>query len=148
MSDPTWPFSFVDAVRYGDLDANGHLNNVVFLQLFEDARIAYLRSLNDALDVVTPQAGTGMIFAEAHLHYRAPAFYPEQIRTHVRPDVLRRSSIRVAFRMTSEADGRLLAEGWGTMVGYDYDAGRATPLHPDLRDRLLADGATPEDPDA
>ncbi len=29
-------------VRWGDMDALGHVNNIVFLQYFETARIAYL----------------------------------------------------------------------------------------------------------
>ena len=40
-----WPFSFVDRVRFGDLDAMRHLNNVEFLRFFETARIAYITEL-------------------------------------------------------------------------------------------------------
>jgi acyl-CoA thioester hydrolase len=136
-----WPFSMVDTVRYGDLDANRHLNNVVFLQFFEDARIAYVRSLSPEIDATDPGA-FGMIFAEAHINYRAPAFYEEDIRTFIRPSDLRRSSFRVAFRMVAERDGRLLAEGWGALVGYDYAAGRPLPLPDDLVSALRQAGAT------
>lgn len=135
-----WPYSFVDTVRYGDLDANRHLNNVVFLQFFESARIAYVESL-------LPDHGSsatndfGLIFAEAHINYRAPAFHDEAIRTWIRPFALRRSSFRMAFRMVAERDGRLLAEGWGAMVGYDYGAGTSTGLRPELIEALRAAGA-------
>ena len=37
-----WPFSFTDEVRFADLDAMGHLNNVAFLAFFESARVAYV----------------------------------------------------------------------------------------------------------
>ena len=30
--------------------------------------------------------------------------------------------------MRTDADDRLVADGWGTLVGYDYGAGRAAPL--------------------
>ena len=43
--------------------------------------------------------------------------------------------------MTSEGDGRLLAEGWGALVGYDYTSGRAAPLPDVLRETLRAQGA-------
>lgn len=39
MSD----FSIVQRVRFGDLDAMGHLNNVEFLRYFETARIAFMQ---------------------------------------------------------------------------------------------------------
>lgn len=143
MSD-TWPFSYVDRVRYGDLDANRHLNNVVVLQFYESARIAYIEELLPDLDPTDPEGGTGFIFAEAHVNYRSPAFYGEPLRTFIRPSHLRRSSVRLEFRMVCDTDDRLVAEGWGTIVGYDYQAHRATPLAEHLADRLRAAGADTE----
>lgn len=142
-----WPFSYVDTVRYGDLDANRHMNNVTFLQFFESARIAYVATLDPELDP-TDGEDFGLIFAEAHVNYRAPAFYEEQIRTWIRPFALRRSSFRVAFRMVSEADGRLLAEGWGALVGYDYTGGHAQPLTASLTEALRGAGAVDVEVDA
>lgn len=142
-----WPFSFLDTIRYGDLDANRHLNNVVYLQFFEDARIAYVASLVPGRDVADSE-DFGLIFAEAHINYRAPAFYDETIRTWIRPFALRRSSFRMAFRMVAEGDGRLLAEGWGALVGYDYAAGKAVPLIDDLVAALRRAGAADSEIDA
>ena len=47
--------------------------------------------------------------------------------------------------MESVADGRLLAEGWGALVGYDYDAGAPCPLPDVLVSALERDGAERED---
>ncbi len=141
-----WPFSFVDTVRYGDLDANRHCNNVTFLQFYESARIAYVATLLPSDESGQPE-DVGLIFAEAHINYRAPAFYEEVIRTWVRPFALRRSSFRCAFRMVCEADGRLLAEGWGALVGYDYAAGRAAPLPDAMATALRLAGAVDVEPD-
>ena len=138
---PGWAHSYVDAVRFGDLDAMRHLNNVAFLQFFESARIAYITSIVPSHRPTDPQDDWGLIFAECHINYRAPAFFAEEIRTHVRPSHLRRSSVRIEFAMTSERDGRLLAEGWGALVGYDYQAGAACPLPPVLTDVLREHGA-------
>src|SRR3712207_7518226 len=38
-------FVHEERVRFGDLDAMRHLNNVVFLRYFETARITFLRDL-------------------------------------------------------------------------------------------------------
>jgi acyl-CoA thioester hydrolase len=83
----------------------------------------------------------GMIFAETHVRFASPAFYEEDLRVDVRPVELRRSSVRIAFRMVCEGDERLVAEGWGTLVGYDYQAGRAVPLPEAVAARLRAEGA-------
>lgn len=138
MSD--WPFSHLDRVRFGDLDTMGHLNNVAFLGFFESARIAFMAQALPEHRPTTPDE-FGLIFAECHIAYRAPASFEEEIRTFIRPGELRRSSFRVYFEMRSEADGRLLAEGWGTLVGYDYTAERTVPLPERTRARLGEYGA-------
>jgi acyl-CoA thioester hydrolase len=136
-----WRSSFTDRVRYGDLDTNAHLNNVAVHQFFESARIAYLRGLFPDLDPMGPGVGFGMIFAETHVRFASPAFYMEDLRVDVRPEELRRSSVRIAFQMVCAGDERLVAEGWGTLVGYDYAAGRAAPFPEAVADLLRAEGA-------
>jgi acyl-CoA thioester hydrolase len=65
-----------ERVRFGDLDANRHLNNVVYLRYFETARIAFMRTLWPDHDP-TKAGGDqlGMIFAECHINYRAPVAF-------------------------------------------------------------------------
>jgi acyl-CoA thioester hydrolase len=147
MSDARegWAFAYTDRVRFGDLDAMRHLNNVAFLQFFESARIAYITTVIPSHRPAEPEGDWGLIFAECHINYRAPAFFDEEIRTHVRPSRLRRSSVRIEFLMESAGDGRLLAEGWGALVGYDYLAGAACPLPAILVTALERDGAARED---
>lgn len=131
-----WPFSHVDKVRFGDLDAMRHVNNVAFLTFFEDARVEYLSQLSGGDP--TTRRGFGLIFAECRINYRAPAFFGEEIRTCVRPGAIARSSARLEFAMFAVRDERLLAEGYGIVVGYDYAAGRSMPLSDDFKAALLA----------
>jgi acyl-CoA thioester hydrolase len=129
-----WAYCHVDRVRFGDLDAMRHVNNVAFLTFFEDARIQYIKGLLGD-DPVT-RGDFGFIFAECKVNYRAPAFFDEEIRTCVRPAEVKRSSIRLDFAMHALGDERLLAEGYGVLVGYDYAAGRAMPLPEPVRSAL------------
>ena len=131
------PSSFVhhERVRFGDLDAMRHLNNVVFLRYFETARIEYIAALAPEHAPTAPRV-FGFIFAECHIAYRSTVHYGEDIRTFVWPQELRRSSLKLGFEMRVEADDRLAAEGWGTLVGYDYEAGRAQPIPDELRERI------------
>ena len=129
------PFSMVQRVRFGDLDAMQHMNNVEFLRFFETARIDFITQLAPEHDPGQP-GGFGFIFAECHISYRAPAHYNELIRTWIRPVELKRSSLRLGFEMRAEGHDRLVAEGWGTLVGYDYEAGRARPIPDAFRERV------------
>ncbi len=49
---------------------------------------------------------------------------------------MKRSSIKLGFEMRTEGDDRLVAEGWGTLVGYDYAAARAHPIPDAFRERV------------
>jgi acyl-CoA thioester hydrolase len=129
------PFSTVQRVRFGDLDAMQHMNNVEFLRFFETARIDFITQLAPEHDPGHPN-GFGFIFAECHIAYKAPAHYNDEIRTFIRPVELKRSSIRLGFEMRVVADDRLVAEGWGTLVGYDYASGRAQPIPEAFRERV------------
>jgi acyl-CoA thioester hydrolase len=128
-------FSMVQRVRFGDLDAMQHMNNVEFLRFFETARIDFITGLAPEHDPGHPN-GFGFIFAECHISYRAPAHYNDEIRTWIRPLELRRSSIKLGFEMRVEGSDRLVAEGWGTLVGYDYEAGAARPIPDAFRERI------------
>ena len=135
-----WAYCHVDRVRFGDLDAMRHVNNVAFLAFFEDARVQYLSQLLG--DDPTTRKGFGLIFAECKIDYRAPAFYDEELRTCVRPAEIARSSVKIEFAMHAVADERLLAEGYGVVVGYDYAAGRTMHLPEPFKAALGAPLAT------
>ncbi len=140
-----WSFCHVDRVRFADLDAMRHLNNVAFLTFFESARIAYVTAL--LTDYHPEQRDAfGLIVAELHINYRAPAFYDEEIRTWLRPADIARSAFRAEFEMRSGRDDRLLAEGYAALVGFDYGIGKSMPL-PDELKRALAESATPAQAD-
>ena len=128
-------FSMVQRVRFGDLDAMQHLNNVEFLRFFETARIEYIRTLFPQHSPDRSQE-FGFIFAECHIAYRAPGRYGDDVRTYCWISELRRSALRIDFEMVVDARDEKLAEGYGWLVGYDYVAGKAQPLPDDLRERL------------
>ena len=125
-----------ERVRFGDLDAMRHLNNVVFLRYFETARIAFLRKLIPAHDPSNAEADPyGVIFAECHISYRSPVHFDEDLDVRCTIGEVRRSSFQVLFEM--HVGERLAAEGYGWLVGYDYVAQTSAPLPDDLRAALV-----------
>jgi acyl-CoA thioester hydrolase len=124
-----------ERVRFGDLDAMRHLNNVVFLRYFETARIAFLRELSPAHDPARPEADpAGLIFAECHIRYRSPVRFDELVDIECSVGEVRRSAFEMLFAM--RVGERLAAEGSGWLVGFDYVAQRAAPLTEALRAAL------------
>jgi acyl-CoA thioester hydrolase len=131
-----------ERVRFGDLDAMRHLNNVVFLRYFETARIAYLRQIVPSHDPAHPESDVfGLIFAECHINYRSPVVFDEEVAVTCTIGNVRRSSFRVEFDM--RVGTRLVAEGYGVLVGFDYTEQKAAQLPDSLRETLEAEAAAP-----
>ncbi len=130
-------------VRYGDTDALGHVNNAVYLSYFEAARAGYY-------EAVTGRAfGTGedgqrhlFVIAEAHIAYRAPAFFGEPIVCAARVAWVTRSSFGIEYRVRCDggpiAPARHIADGGTTQVMWDPQSGRPGRIPPDLLAALEA----------
>ena len=128
-----------ERVRFGDLDAMRHLNNVVFLRYFETARIAFIRELIPQHDPAAPESASfGFIFAECHINYRSPVHFDEELAVRCSIGEVKRSAFRVDFEMA--VGERRAAEGYGWLVGFDYTAQKAAPL-PDALRAVLEEAA-------
>jgi acyl-CoA thioester hydrolase len=125
-------------VRFRDLDALGHVNNVVYLTYMESARIAWWVRVTGRPDF----RDMTMILARTEIDYRAPATYGDRLEVGVRCASMRRSSFVLEFRIEEQGSARLVAEARKVLVHYDYEAGRSTPIPPDLRERMK--GADPD----
>ena len=130
-------------VRFRDLDAIGHVNNVVYLTYMESARIAWWVRVTGRPDF----RDMTMILARTEIDYRHPATYGDRLEVGVRCASMSRSSFVLEFRIQEQGSGRLVAEARKVLVHYDYAAARATPIPPDLRARIKAeDPEVREDP--
>src|SRR4051795_10361450 len=135
-------YTHIERVRFGDLDANRHLNNVVFLRYFETARIAYLRELVPSHDPANPETDAfGLIFAECHINYRSPVLFDEDVAVRCTIGNVKRSSFRVEFEM--RVGSRLAAEGYGVLVGFDYGEQKAAQRPEERREMLEAEAGAP-----
>ena len=66
--------------------------------------------------------------------YRSPAHFDEEVAIRVRPAEIGTKSLRLEFEMA--VGERLIAEGHGILVGYDYESGQTVPLPDALKERL------------
>ena len=130
-------YTHIERVRFGDLDAMRHLNNVVFLRYFETARIAFIRGLLPTHDPAHPETQRfGLIFAECHINYRSPVYFDEEVAVECSVSEVRRSAFQVNFTM--RVGERLAADGYGWLVGFDYSAEKASPLPEEVKAALQA----------
>lgn len=111
-------FSFVYPyiVRVSDVNYGGHVANSAVLNIFQDARIAFLASLGHFTEL--DLGGCGIIMPEAHIYFREEMFLQDRLQIGVRCAGLKRSSFVLEYRI--ERGGLLTAEGETPIVCFDY----------------------------
>ena len=127
---------FPIAVRSTDLDGQRHVNNAVFFQYFEQARLAHLARLG-----FLPTPGDGprhsIAIAETACRYKAPAYYGDTLLVTVRTREVRQRSFSLTYEVRRQADGVLVAEGESAQVWIDEQE-RPIPLPDGARRSLEA----------
>jgi acyl-CoA thioester hydrolase len=112
-------------VRWSDVDAYGHVNNVLYFEYFQEARISFLAGLTDGADAIS--LANGFVLARLVVDYRRPILFRSaayEIATW--PTRLGRSSFDLHARIH---DGHtLLASSQAVLVGFDGAGQRARPL--------------------
>lgn len=119
------------AARYGDMDANGHLNNVAIARLFEEARVQF------NWESAALFAGARPRFLAAHvaIDYLAEGHYPGDVMIRLAVAQIGSSSFRMA--KAAFQGGRAIALCESVLVHRGPDGGPAA-LPAALRERLEA----------
>jgi acyl-CoA thioester hydrolase len=120
------------AVRFGDTDAMGHVNNATFLTYLEDARVGFFA------EVVGSGVGLpGMILARTEIDYVRPILFGVgPVRTSAWVEHVGTKSFRMGYTM--EQDGAVVARAVSVQVAYDYATGTSRPLGDEERAALAA----------
>jgi acyl-CoA thioester hydrolase len=127
---PAAPFIERIAVRWGDMDSMGHVNNAKYFTYCESARMAYFR----AVRMEEHYSGRfGPALAAAQLNFRRQVRYPSTIEVETRVVEVGRSSFKMEYTLIQAEDGERVADGSGVIVWVDYSTGRSTPLPDGLR---------------
>jgi acyl-CoA thioester hydrolase len=123
-------------VRYGDLDAQGHLNNAKYLTYFEQARVCYLTELRLFL---TEQsfAEIGVIIADVHIKYEEPVLWGTGVAVGVRTEKIGGKSLTLNQCLADESRSHAYASGSVVLVAYDYGRHQSLPVPAHWRDRLM-----------
>lgn len=133
MNSKTFVHSTQMPVRWGDMDAFGHVNNTVYFRYIESARIEWMEQLQGL-----PRTATqGPVLVSANMNFIKQLTYPAQIEVSTFIGAPGRSSFTVSHEIRLlDADGKpgdLHAEGGAKVVWIDFTTGKSTPLPEELR---------------
>jgi acyl-CoA thioester hydrolase len=138
---PGFPIVVAIPIAWGEMDAYGHVNNIVFFRQFESARIALL----DAIDFRDPahNDGVGPILASTQCRFRRPLAYPDTVHVGARVSNLEADRFELQFQTFSLTLQTTVADGSGLVVAYHYEQAQKAPLSERVRQNIARLG-TPE----
>ncbi len=115
------------SVRWGDLDAYGHVNNAAMLVLLEEVRVAVFwhgRHLPDGYGYVRDPHETATFVAHQEIEYLAPLGYPsEPIPVSMWLSRIGGASAEVCYEVPT-LEGGVAARARTTIVMMDRGTGR------------------------
>lgn len=110
-------------LRFGDTDANGHINNAAFAVFSESGRVAFL----DRIIAPTRTEAGFFVIARLTIEFRAELHYPGRVRCGTWLGRLGHTS--VTFRQVLlDGEGRLAATAEAVTVAMDRATRRPAPL--------------------
>lgn len=109
-----YPIIFEQRVAWGDMDAFGHVNNVVYYRYIESARLCYF----DQLKIL--QQGVFTVVASNQCQYMRPVVYPDVLKIGVRVEELRNSAMRMHYLIYSETQQTIVAQAEAVIVCVDH----------------------------
>jgi len=129
-----FPVVVVQPVQWGEQDAFGHVNNVVYFRWYESSRIAYAQRVG-LMDLHSTQR-IGPILASVSNDYRRQLTFPDTVYIGARVSRIGRSSFSMEHKIFSRSQLTLAAEGTSTLVVFDYKTNKPHPV-PDAVRRAI-----------
>ena len=121
------------AIRWGDMDAMGHVNNTVYFRYMEQARISWF-------DALVPEdeawKSTGLVIANACCNFKRPFNYPGTVEVKVYTGALGGSSVPTFYEMILLENQIVHADGEATVVFIDMKTQKPVRIPEEIRKRL------------
>jgi acyl-CoA thioester hydrolase len=118
-------------IQWGDLDAYGHVNNLVYLRWFEAARAEY--ALRVGVDIVPRSGGVGAVVASISCKYLRQLGYPGRVFSAVQIVRMSLGSVTLASLIVDGKIGVPVAEATCDVVLFDSETERPIPIPDPIR---------------
>jgi acyl-CoA thioester hydrolase len=120
-------------LRWGDMDAMGHVNNTVYFRFMEQARISWF-------DRLVPEdeawQSMGIVIANASCNYRRAITYPGTVEVKLFVGAVGGASVATTYELRVDADPVPYADGAATVVFIDMHTQKSRRIPAEIRARL------------
>jgi acyl-CoA thioester hydrolase len=117
-------------IRWGDMDAMGHVNNTIYFRYMEQARISWFEAIGARSGV----KGQGPVIVNASCTFIKQLVYPGDVEIKTYVGELGRSSLQTYLELRPSYDPqKIYAEGAAKVVWVDYAKEKSVPLPESIR---------------
>ena len=121
-------------IRWGDMDAMGHVNNTVYFRYMEQCRISWF----GAMGLPAGPDGEGPIIVSASCNFRRELVYPGTVLVRQYVDGFGTSSVGTSLELSRDDDpDTVYADGEARIVWVDFVRRRSVPLPASVREAIL-----------
>ena len=131
-----YPIVLTLPILWGDQDAFGHVNNVVYFRWCESARVAYLN--DTGLQALMSQSNLGPILASIKCDYLRQLNFPDTVRIGARITRIGTKSVSMEHAIYSEALQDIAAKSDSVVVLFDYAGQKSCAVPPEVRAKIAA----------
>ncbi|MBU2885924.1 acyl-CoA thioesterase [Gilvimarinus agarilyticus] len=121
-------------VQWGEMDAFGHVNNVIYLRYFETARIAYLRHV--AATGVLDMTRVLPVLSETQCRYLRPVRFPDTLLVGCTVTEVHEHGITQDYEIFSTEQGKVVSTGIAKIVLLDKQSQRKALVAPELHEQI------------
>lgn len=121
-------------MQWGEMDAAGHVNNLIYLKWFESVRCDYFLELGQ--EVIFNDQGPGFILARQDCKYLFPVTHPDTVVVGVKIDDIGQDRFSMHCRIWSKRHDRLVAIANAVVVTFDYHRRAKVDIPQGLRERI------------
>jgi acyl-CoA thioester hydrolase len=118
-------------VAWGDMDAIGHVSNVLYYRYIESARVDLNR-----IDAIGQ--GLSAVIASNSCRYLRPVYFPDVLEIGIQVVEVRNSGFRMNYVLYSTQQKQIVATGDAIAVMVDSKTMGKAALPPELRQRIYA----------
>lgn len=120
-------------IRWGDMDAMGHVNNTVYFRFMEQARIRWFDRLVPEQDAWQT---TGVVIANATCNYRRAITYPGTVEVKLFVGAPGGASVPTTYELRVDDDPEPYADGAAMVVFIDMKTQKSRRIPEAIRARL------------
>ncbi len=127
-------YQFNIEVTANDLDRNGHVNNVVYIQWMQDAAIAHARASGCTRESLA--VGATWVVRTHHIEYLAPAFAGDKLTLLTWPSNFQRVRSLRKYKFIRAKDQAVIARAETDWVFVNAKTGRPQSIPAEVRNTL------------